>query len=145
MSIADRLAQQDQTFHDASAEGFENVPPGEYLVEVYKMEVRESRTHTLMLCWQFQVMDGQHSGQMIFLNSNLEHPRSVGFLKKDLAKCGLDVTNLRLSEIESWMHQLNDLSLSVKVVTGKDPKFNNVYINGPAAPVGANSGKPLAF
>ena len=56
--------------NDASTKGgdYKEVPHGEYIVNVAKMEIKESKNGNPMLSIWFKVVEGDYKGSMIFFN-----------------------------------------------------------------------------
>lgn len=56
---------------------YEEVPFGDYTVKVDKLEIRESRKGDPMLSAWFKILEGDHKGQLIFMNQVLTKPYTI--------------------------------------------------------------------
>lgn len=124
------LAQFDDDFVGAVVEekDFEEPPDGKYQVIVDKVEMARSKTsNQTMLKWQLKILGPRCAGRYLFRNNMIASPENVKWLKNDLATCGIDVANLRLSDLPNRLGELLDVTLEVQKKTNGE--FANVYLN----------------
>lgn len=124
------LEQYDEEFEAAQIDPneYSDPPDGKYNVVVEKVEFAKSKqSGTPMLKWQLRITGPTHAGCMLFRNNMIASKDNVKWLKNDLAKCGLDVTGIRLSQLESHLDKLLDVRLDAQKKTNGE--YVNVYIN----------------
>jgi len=112
------LSHLDEAFAQASAPGPECVPDGAYLVEVEAAELRQTR-HTArpMLCWTLKILTPPFADRRLWRHQVLG-PQTLGWLKKDLRLCGLQLS--RLSDLPDHLDNLRGLRLEVSKRTRDD-------------------------
>ena len=110
-------------------EGFERLPEGKYQVLVERAELARSRGGNHMLKWTFKVLGPAHQGRLIWKNSVIMKGPSLGFLKRDLARCGMTLG--KLSDLPNRFDELLDITLQItlKDRPDGDGKFQNVFID----------------
>ena len=118
--------------------GGSNLPDGEYIAKLDKMELGESSKHALMIKAQFRIIEGEHKKQCIFKNQVLTGTKNDGFMmvkaKEFLESLdsGIDVV------FEDW-EQFNDLVFDIAeavqeddlrfvIVLDTDGKYQNMEI-----------------
>jgi hypothetical protein len=143
MSLLDEVKQLDEVFNEApEPAGGSQVPDGTYYARVDSLELKKSQAGKLMLKWDL-VIEGdqptedldQYQGVTLHRNNMLESSQNLGYLKKDLKACGVDVhrEGFALSQfLDEEMDSLLDLVVEIQVrTTKKDGNTNqNIYING---------------
>lgn len=130
--------QMKQHMKEAAENSGSNLPDGEYIAKLDKMELGESSKHALMIKAQFRIIEGEHKKQCIFKNQVLTGTKNDGFMmvkaKEFLESLdsGIDVV------FEDW-EQFNDLILDIAeavqeddlrylVVLDTDGKYQNMEI-----------------
>ncbi len=124
------LAQFDDDFAEAPLEerDFEEPPDGKYQAIVDKVELTRSKTSNQpMLKWQLKIIGPRCKGRYLFRNNMIASPENVKWLKTDLATCGMDVAELRLSDLPNRLGELLDVTLEVQKKTNGE--YVNVYLN----------------
>jgi hypothetical protein len=124
------LAQFDDDFAGAPVEEkeFEEPPDGKYQVLVDKVEMTRSKERNLpMLKWQLRILGPRCAGRFLFRNNMIASPENVKWLKNDLATCGMDVGELKLSDLPNRLGELLDVTLEVQKKTNGE--YTNVYLN----------------
>lgn len=147
-SIAD-LDYLDEEFGEVEeAAGFTRIPDGDYIaqVEAARAEVRD-QDQTPQLAWELTIVGGDYDGRKLFRNNVLRDNQALGYLKKDLRNCGIDIhaPGFKLSEfLVNGTEELLDLCVEVTVKNkkytnrdGVEKEAANVYINGLAPDVDA--------
>ena len=73
---------------------FDTIPPGKYLMQCIKTELKDTQAGGKMVSARFQVTQGDYENRLIFENFNIQHsnPRTVnialGQIKQWLSACG---------------------------------------------------------
>lgn len=76
---------------EARKNTFENLPKGNYHVEMNKLEMKMSKTGKPMVSISMKVIDGEHKGRLMFMN------RVIGGTKNDARM---------IAGIETWLSEL---------------------------------------
>lgn len=147
VNIAD-LEYLDEEFVEAEEPaGFSRVPDGDYVAAIDALRAEMTDDNYPRLGWEFVIQGGDYDGRRLFLNHTLKDKRNIGWLKKDLRACGVDIDapEFRLSAFmaeESNLEELLDVLLDVtvknrtyKAADGTEKQATNVYINGVAGDV----------
>ena len=110
-------------------EGFEKLPEGKYQVLVERVELARSRNGHHMLKWSFKILGPTHQGRLLWKNSMIMEGPSLGFLKRDLYRSGLELK--KISDLPNRLDDLLDVVLQVSVKDREDGegKFQNVFID----------------
>ncbi len=144
------LAEFDEAYEQADVQddAFEPVPDGRYQVVVDRIELVRTSNGDPMLKWCLRVLGPTHAGRLLWRYNVLSSDENRRWLKKDLLRCGVQLT--RLSELPANLERLLDLRLDVNKKTKGD--FESVYIDrrirtageaeAPEAPASAPAGKP---
>jgi hypothetical protein len=105
------LAALDEAFALADVPSAASLPDGPYLVEVALVELRATRqTARPMLCWTLRVLSGPFAARRLWRNQVLG-PGNLGWLKKDLRLCGLELP--KLSDLPGHLARLHGIRLEV--------------------------------
>jgi hypothetical protein len=105
------LAALDEAFARADAPEPAPLPDGAYLVEIFGVELRATRqTARPMLCWTLRVLSGPFAARRLWRNQVLG-PGNLGWLKKDLRLCGLDLA--KLSDLPAHLEGLRGIQLEI--------------------------------
>lgn len=132
------LGFSDDQFREIpAAEGGVSVPAGKYIANISELELTQTKDRTKwMLRWTLEIVGGPFDGRKLFRNNLWDTPQQVGFLKRDLINCGIDVNDIGF-KFNTFMNEnltdLLDTHIQVQVAkkTGNDGRENtNVYING---------------
>jgi len=103
-------------------------PPsdGYYEAVIESVTLKPSKTGSPMVAWYLRVTGPQHAGHLCRVYNVI--PAGMGFLKKNLAVCKLEIESL--SELPDKLPTLEGLRLNVKVQHRVDnPELPNVYFN----------------
>jgi hypothetical protein len=112
------LSTLDEAFAQASVPGAEPVPDGAYMVESKLSELNKTRhTGRPMLCWTLRVLTGPFADRRLWRRQVLG-PRNLGWLKKDLRLCNLELA--RLSELPDHLERLSGIPLEITKTTRDD-------------------------
>jgi len=144
------LAALDDAFEraDADDDAFESVPDGRYQAVVDRIELVRTQNGDPMLKWTLRILGPTHANRLLWRYNVLSSDENVKWLKKDLLRCGVQLT--RLSELPANLERLLDLRLDINKKTKGD--FESVYIDrrvrtageaeSPQAPASATAAKP---
>jgi hypothetical protein len=101
------------------------VPEGKYVAKIERVLFRNAKSSGRpMLSWELKIVEGASSvGRKVFRNNLLDSPERLGWVKKDLRTCGIEV--VKLSELN--LDELLDRELEVQVKHNGDNQ--NVYLN----------------
>jgi hypothetical protein len=113
------LSSLDKDFAEARIPVPAPLPDGTYIVEVETVELRETRgTARPMLCWTLRVLaPSVVAGRRLWRNQVLG-PQNLGWLKKDLRLCGLEIA--KLSELPQHLDSLAGVTLQISKHTRGD-------------------------
>lgn len=132
----------DEEFIEAEEpEGFSKIPDGNYTARVEAARAEMSQDgQTPKLSWELIIVGGEYDGRHLFRSNFLKDSRNVGWLKKDLRACEIDIDSpsFKVSEfLVSGTEQLLDLILDITVKNkkytdrdGNEKESTNTYING---------------
>lgn len=132
----------DEEFIEAEEpEGFSKIPDGNYTARVEAARAEMSQDgQTPKLSWELIIVGGEYDGRHLFRSNFLKDSRNVGWLKKDLRACEIDIDSpsFKVSEfLVSGTEQLLDLILDITVKNkkytdrdGNERESTNTYING---------------
>lgn len=110
---------------ESKARNFDPLPDGKYFVEVDAAEVTTSRSGQAMLKWTLRVLQGRFDNRMLWRNNMLETRQNLGWLKKDLKICGVELA--KLNDLNTRASELVGLCLEITQKTSD--KYSNVYLN----------------
>ena len=110
---------------EQKAKAFDDLPDGKYIVEVMAAEVTSSRAGSPMLAWSLEVRSGPCDTRKMWRNNMLASKANLGWLKTDLAKCG--ITLAKVNDLNDRAHELVGLVLHVTQKT--NGTYKNVYID----------------
>jgi len=79
---------------DVSDDTFDELPDGDYIVRVERVELKESKSGRPMLEWEFVVEEGNFAGRHEWKYNMLDHVDNIQWLKKDLFRAGLDLEDI---------------------------------------------------
>lgn len=114
---ADQMKKQMKEAKENS--GGSDLPDGEYVVKLDKMELTQSSKGALMIKAQFRITKGDHKKQCIFVNRVLTGTKNDGFMMikanefLESLDSGIDVI------FEDW-EQYNDLILDIAEAIQED-------------------------
>lgn len=135
MSYAERLAGLSTIWKETPpSEGMSLVAPGSYQAKVEKARLTEIRrgqfAGQLGLSLTLRILGGPEEGRAVTKFFRLQDEMSIGFLKADLDKLGLD-TNFDSSDLEKKLEQIINMVCEIAVVhtDQNGRRFQNVYIN----------------
>ena len=78
-----------------------------------------------MLKWTLRILGPRFAGRLLWRHNVIASRENVRWLKNDLHVCGLEL--VRLSDLQSHLHELLDIQLEVTKKTRGDNV--NIYIN----------------
>jgi hypothetical protein len=112
------LSELDEAFAQAAIPGPAPVPDGNYDVEVEAIELKRTRhTSRPMLCWTLRILSAPFASRRLWRHQVLG-PSTLGWLKKDLRLCGLELQ--RLSDLPAHLDDLRGLRLEISKNTRDD-------------------------
>lgn len=125
------LKQFQEAYKEADTEDtFDELPDGEYVVKVERVELKESNSGRPMLEWEFVVQEGEFAGRHEWKYNLLDNVDRIQWLKKDLFRAGLDLEDI--TQLEESLPQLLDRKLKITIKTKRvnnGNQYRNVYIN----------------
>ena len=111
----------------------EEVPPGEYVVKIEKMELRESKAGNPMVSMQFRIMEGDRAKQCIFYNQTIKEPFQIHLANQFLnslhdskIKVEFDGNYENYNNAILGLHEKCE-KLEYTLVLGKNQKGYNTY------------------
>lgn len=152
------LSQFQQAYKEADAvdSEFDELPDGDYIARVERVELKQSKSGKPMMEWEFVIHDGQYAGRREWKYNLIDSVDRVQWLKKDLFKAGLALDDI--TKLEESLPALLDRILEIRIKTkqgNNGQTYRNIYIkkhhetyekNGmptnPANPF-TDDGKPL--
>jgi hypothetical protein len=113
------LAALDDAFAQAVVPTATPLPDGAYTVEVAAVELRRTRSAARpMLCWSLRVLCPPPAAGRRLCRYQVIGPRNLGWLKHDLALCGLDLP--KLSTLPDHLDRLRGVRLDITKRTHGD-------------------------
>jgi Protein of unknown function (DUF669) len=114
----------DATSVDTTQQDFDNIPPGDYELEVEASELKDTKDGTgKLLALTYRVISGDYAGRKIFGNINIvnKNPQAQEIGQKELASLcrAIGLTAIEDSE------ELHFQAFHAKVKIGKDSKDKN--------------------
>lgn len=126
---------------DVSDDTFDELPDGDYIVRVERVELKESKSGRPMLEWEFVVEEGNFAGRHEWKYNMLDHVDNIQWLKKDLFRAGLDLEDI--TQLEEHLPLLLDRRLKINIKTKRvnnGNQYRNVYINKQIEKTGSEKG-----
>ena len=132
--VAEELARYDEEFAAApipeTSGASERIPDGTYQASIKNASVKYSKAKPgkpakLMLEWWLKILGPTHAGAEIPRWNHFDSAEKLGWLKKDLAICGLTLG--RLAALEAALVELLDKRLEITLRT--NGQYQNVYFN----------------
>lgn len=75
---------------EQNGQNYEDVPTGEYVVKINKLELTESKKGDPMLaCW-FKILEGDHKNQLLFMNQVIKQGFQVHIANEFLRSLGIE-------------------------------------------------------
>lgn len=71
---------------------YKEIPVGEYVVKIEKMELKEARNGAPMLAVQFRILDGDFSKSCLFMNQVVTQAFQINIANRFLRSLGTDIT-----------------------------------------------------
>lgn len=106
------------------------VPDGTYQAKIKNLAVKRSKGGgKLMLEWWLTILGPECKGTDIPRWNHFDGQEKLGWLKKDLAICGIELE--RLAQLEAKLPALLDkvLEIQVQTRTSQGKEYVNVYFN----------------
>lgn len=122
------LSQFQQSYKNTEVNTFDEIPDGEYIARVERVELKESQSGRPMMEWEFVIHEGPYKGRHEWKYNILDDPERIGWLKQDLFRVGLELEDITL--LEESLSALLDRLLKIEIVTkSKNGKtYRNLYI-----------------
>jgi hypothetical protein len=137
VNVADLRGLDDPFRDEPIPAGGGGVPPGEYRIKLYSLNLGYSKAGDLMLSQEWHVVGGQYDGWKVFRNNMLTTNQNLGYLKKDLKTMGVNVDDARFklsSFLDKNLNKLLDVECIATVVLQKnDPTKTNCYLKSLAS------------
>lgn len=113
------LSSLDEAFAQAPVPAPAPVPDGTYTVEVETVELRQTRsTARPMLCWTLRVLAPRFAAGRRLWRNQVIGPQNLGWLKKDLRLCGLELA--KLSDLPERLATLTGIVIEIAKHTRGD-------------------------
>lgn len=127
LDIRSRLRNQQKEWEqmDSGNSDFENVPDGDYEVEIVKTIIKDA-DDWLRLNWHLRIISSKHAGRYVFENTNLEGDQKR-WTKTNLGICGVKLE--RYEDLPEVLDQVIGKKLKIKLVTkeSRGKMYQNVY------------------
>lgn len=128
------LSEFDSEFQRASSQAprdsfQDDIPDGFYDVQVEDVTLsRVQSSGNPMLIWRLRILGPQHKGRSIS-KVRIITQKTVGFLKDDLRKLGLEIGSLK--ELSGRMDEMVDRRIGIMKRTQADRRWTDVYFVKP--------------
>lgn len=122
--IQAELEQLDGDFLNADVQDGD-VPDGTYQIVIERVYFGKTKKQQNVLKWELGIVGPTCTGRKLYQSHMMVTSDNLKWLKSDLAKCGMDVSGLRLSDLVNRLEELIGIFLEVKVKN--DGKYTNVY------------------
>jgi hypothetical protein len=128
--IANELAGYQEDFNAApmpEGGGMDaKVPDGSYQATIKRVDItRSKKNNKLLVRWRIKITGPILIGAELTKWNGFDDQEKLGYLKKDLAICGVQVTNL--AKLEAQLVELDGKAVEVTVKT--NGQYQNVYLN----------------
>ena len=71
---------------------YKEIPVGEYVVKIEKMELKEARSGAPMVTVQFRILDGDYAKSCMFMNQVVTQAFQINIVNRFLRSLGTDVS-----------------------------------------------------
>ena len=127
-----QLEEFEAAWKEASAESvFDNLPDGKYQVGIEEVRLENAKkSGRLQLAWVLTVMNGDYAGRKVFHYRGLDREESVGWMKREIYACGLEVESIL--DLPDMLPELLDrvVEITLKTKRGSDGEdYQNCFIN----------------
>lgn len=127
-----QLEEFETAWKEASAESvFDNLPDGKYQVGIEEVRLENAKkSGRLQLAWVLTVMNGDYAGRKVFHYRGLDREESVGWMKREIYACGLEVESIL--DLPDMLPELLDrvVEITLKTKRGSDGEdYQNCFIN----------------
>lgn len=117
----------------ASSNTYEEVPHGEYEVEVEKIELRESKKGDPMVSIWFRIINGDYEGQLLFMNQVIVKGFQIHIVNELLRSLGSGL-DIEFQSYEQYGNLLMDVAEAVEDMEyaldyGENRGFNTFKID----------------
>ena len=109
--------QFDQTELNSSP-SYELLPKGNYIAQIVNSEIKENRNGGNRLSLQWEIVDGQYAGRMIFQNINIAHanPEVVRIGRQNIAQICNAIGRSSVNDSS----ELHNQPMQIRVITKED-------------------------
>jgi len=127
-----QLEEFEEAWREAPAENvFDNLPDGKYQVSIEEVRLENAKkSGRLQLAWVLTVMNGDYAGRKVFHYRGLDREESVGWMKREIYACGLEVESIL--DLPDMLPELLDrvVEITLKTKRGSDGEdYQNCFIN----------------
>lgn len=131
-------------FKEASADGFDKFPDGEYESVVTDVEPYERKGSRSLLI-RHKIRKGAHTGKEYVQFMNLGNANQYGFIKSDLHWFGIKIEEIELDEVGDLMSQKIGFGLTFDLVTDERGKYQNMRIKAAVKSVEIDKDDDMGF
>lgn len=134
MADLSELKQYEKAWQQASAESdFEDLPDGKYQVKIEVARFENSKNSgRLQLAYEFTVVAPEKTeGRKHWHYRGLEDEINVGYMKRELKTCGVDVDSIPITQVQNHLPNIIGSILEITIKTKKTNRgeFRNTYFN----------------
>ncbi|MDQ0417899.1 hypothetical protein J2Z48_002083 [Croceifilum oryzae] len=137
------LSQFQKGYQEAEFDVYDDLPDGQYVMNVEAVRFKTSKTNRPMLEWELAVTEGPFKGRKEWKYHLLDDPDRIGWMKQDLFRAGLQLEDI--TKLESELPNLLDRKLQIKIQTksGDNNVFRNLYFQKQLKPQSAETASPV--
>ena len=111
---------------------YDNLPDGKYSARINSVRFEMSKNGKQMIAWDFVITDNdKFTGRHVFHHQFVTSQKSIGYVKAQFAKLGLDVCSYEQMQavFASILDAIVDITLKTSKATAEYEARQNVYIN----------------
>lgn len=100
----------------SSSQNYELLPRGNYVAQIVNSEIKENRNGGNRLSLQWEIVDGQHAGRIVFQNININHsnPEVVRIGRQQIAQICAAIGRNSVNDSSELHHQPMEVRVTIK-------------------------------
>ncbi len=130
-AIHEELAALDNTWKETQpAKIGSNIPDGDYIAKIARMEVGKSKAGRLQVVTVFAVADGNYAGKELYRFDGLDKEQSMSFFKAFCETVGLEIPESLIALPDAIKAFVDSFDNMVNITMRTKNEYQNLYVKG---------------
>lgn len=131
VDLHEELAALDGVWKDtAAAKSGSNIPDGDYVTKITKMDLGKSKNGRLQVVTVFTVADGNFSGKELYRFDGLDKEQSISFFKSMCETIGLEYPASMVHLPDAVKAFKDSFDNMVNITMKTKGEYQNLYVKG---------------